>query len=460
MDSSRIAARSRRSSGDDSSIQGALLSQIGADLGIPRSLIAQIPPVRSRVPLRSRLATGALAWASVTAAALAARPDRPALATPDSNRIALAYRSDRLLRIDAEAQEAFSPYSKFWPASDGWLRTHANYSHHARALNRAFGSANASADELGGILAGATVQDSVAQITSAGGLAVAVQPEDPHRDAALRALPLVDVRRIADSAPPSRTPTRRALPFQADAPLAGIRVLDLTRVIAGPVCTRTLALLGAEVLRIDPPDLPEISWQHLDTGHGKRSARLDARSTQMAELLARADVVVLGYRPAALDRLGLSPERLAAQHPQLVIAQLSAWGADDPDRRGFDSLVQAESGIALVESADGETPGALPAQALDHSAGYLLAAAICAALARQRSEGGAWLVSTSLRRVAAELLGMPRRTAAEPVPDIDPAEHLQHFTLDGHSVTTVRSALPGFSFEAPRPWGADAPAWR
>ncbi|MGO2747522.1 CoA transferase, partial [Microbacterium sp.] len=179
----------------------------------------------------------------------------------------------------------------------------------------------------------------------------------------------------------------------------------------------------------------------------------------MASLLREADVVVLGYRPAALARLGLSPDALAQQHPGLVIAQLSAWGSGHPDRAGFDSLVQAESGIALIESADGETPGALPAQALDHSAGYLLAAGVCAALTRQSADGGTWQVATSLRRVAAELLGMPRRPEPAPESAIDPADHRQSFAVGGHAVTTVRSAIPGFSFAAPRPWGSDAAQW-
>lgn len=230
--------------------------------------------------------------------------------------------------------------------------------------------------------------------------------------------------------------------------------------IAGPVCTRTLAILGADVLRVDPPNLPEPLWQHLDTGHGKRSTLLDARSPQMTALLSAADVVVLGYRPAALGRIGLSPDVLARQHPGLIIAQLSAWGLEHPDRAGFDSLVQAESGIAMIESPDGERPGALPAQALDHSAGYLLAAAICETLARREREGGTWHVSTSLRRVAAELLGMPRRDEPQPEREIDPELHSQHFEVEGRFVTTAASALPGFSFASPRPWGGDHPRWR
>ena len=403
-------------------------------------------------PLPSRLATGDLASASVKAVLRAIDDFRQ----PDPDRIAMAYRSDRLLRIDGESPSVWSPYSGFWRAADGWLRTHGNYPHHASALCRGLGvPAEATADDLRSAFAAASVRESVDRITDAGGLAVEVGREKPDLDAALRARPLVEIRRMGADAPP-----RSAVSLVPTPPLRGIRVLDLTRVIAGPVCTRTLALLGADVLRIDPPRLAEPEWQHFDTGHGKRSAILDARSPQMSELLAGADVVVLGYRPAALARLGLSPDDLADRHPGLIIAQLSAWGLEHPDRAGFDSLVQAESGIAMIESPDDDRPGSLPAQALDHSAGYLLAAAVCDTLARRSRDGGTWHVSTSLRRVAAELLGMPRRDEPQPQREIDPELHSQTFSVAGRAVVTAASALPGFSFAAPRVWGGDRPRWR
>jgi crotonobetainyl-CoA:carnitine CoA-transferase CaiB-like acyl-CoA transferase len=163
--------------------------------------------------------------------------------------------------------------------------------------------------------------------------------------------------------------------------LTGVRVLDLTRVLAGPVATRNLAQAGAEVLRIDSPHLPEIGWVHLDTGAGKRSTTLDLRSpsgrSTFEDLLDDADIVVTGYRPGSLDPLGLSPEELASRKPGLVVGSVSAWGTEGPwaQRRGFDSIVQAVTGIAMIESTDGTRPGALPAQALDHSAGHLLSAA-------------------------------------------------------------------------------------
>jgi crotonobetainyl-CoA:carnitine CoA-transferase CaiB-like acyl-CoA transferase len=237
-----------------------------------------------------------------------------------------------------------------------------------------------------------------------------------------------------------------------------VRVLDLTRVIAGPVCTRTLALLGADVLRIDPPHVPELPWQHLDTGHGKATALLDARTSTMRSLIRSADVVVLGYRPSALARIGLTPEALNDGHPGLVVAQLSAWGLAHPERAGFDSLVQAESGIALLEATD-DTPGALPAQVLDHSSGYLLAAAIVTALERQTAEGGSWLIRTSLRRMAAELLGMPR-APKDPAPaTYDPTPHLAHFDVDGLEVITTAPVIPGTAFRAPHVWASDEPRW-
>lgn len=430
-----------------------LLRRIAADLGIDPPLVEAVPAPARPVPLPSRLATGDLAWASVTAASLAARPGAPREAAPDPARIAVGYRSDRVLRIDGAEPPVWAPLSGFWRAADGWVRTHGNYPHHARALTRALQLGDdASADDLRARFAALTVRESVERIDRSDGLAVAVEPEDAERDRLLRQQPLIDIRRLGDAPPRSGT-------LDETVPLHGTRVLDLTRVIAGPVCTRTLALFGADVLRIDPPYLPEPAWQHLDTGHGKRSALLDATSDAMDGLLSAADIVVLGYRPSALRRLGLSPEQLAARHPGLVIAELSAWGHDRPDRRGFDSLVQAESGIALAESADGERPGALPAQALDHSAGYLLAAAVCVLRRRQLREGGTWSARTSLRRIAAELLGMPRSADPTPAEEVDPTPHTQEFTVAGRSLVTARSALPGFTLAAPRPWAEDEPVW-
>jgi crotonobetainyl-CoA:carnitine CoA-transferase CaiB-like acyl-CoA transferase len=254
----------------------------------------------------------------------------------------------------------------------------------------------------------------------------------------------------------------RAWSGEAARPLDGVRVLDLTRVIAGPVAGRDLALAGADVLRVDPPVPAEISWQHLDTGQDKHSTVLDLeqQGEEFEQLLARADVVLTGYRPGALDRFGLSPADLAARHPGLVVGRISAWGQAGPwaTRRGFDSLVQAVSGIAVLESPDGgTTPGALPAQALDHASGHLLAAGVVTALLGQRRDGGSPGVTVSLARTAGALLDLPGDT---PAPAAEPDWPLTR----GGGVTC---AAPVLAFDgAPRdyarvgaPWGADPARW-
>jgi len=430
-------------------------------------------------PLPARTAVGELALRSVlaasTAAARLAGVAEPEATDLDPVRVAIAYSSERWLRVGGERPTAFAPLSGFFATDDRWVRTHGNYPHHARAMRAALGlAADAGREAAASAFLRQPAKVVAERITAAGGLCVPVDVEDPDADAALRAAPLVRSEPIrsepirserigADRVSAASVPLRGADPH---APLAGIRVLDLTRVIAGPVATRTLALLGADVLRIDAPQLPELPWQHLDTGHGKRSALLDLRDSAARRtfdgLLASADVVVLGYRAAALDRLGLAPAQLAERRPGIIVARLSAWGS--PDRRGFDSLVQAASGIAWIESPDGSTPGALPAQALDHSAGYLLAAEIMTLLSRRADEGGSWIAETSLRRVAAELLGLPRSPEPPAQPPLQaPAESVQEFDVDGIQVTTAAPALsyPGAPtrFRAPRPWGGDIAEW-
>ena len=164
--------------------------------------------------------------------------------------------------------------------------------------------------------------------------------------------------------------------------------------------------------------VPELRRQSYDQLLGKRSALLDfgtpGGSARLHELLAGADVLVHGYRPHALDRFGLAPQALAERHPGLVVVSLSAWGRNGPwgERRGFDSIVQAASGIAVIESPDGERPGALPCQLLDHGTGYLCAATVLRGLAAQATWGGTLFRELSLARTGHWLLSQPRAAAA------------------------------------------------
>ena len=251
------------------------------------------------------------------------------------------------------------------------------------------------------------------------------------------------------------------------APLEGVRVLDLTRVIAGPMATRSLAFFGADVLRLDSPGMPKLRWQYLDTGQGKRSTFLDLGYKPdrdcREQLLTDADVVVTGYRPNSLDRFGLSPGELHNHHPGLVIGRVSAWGRSGPwaERRGFDSIVQAASGIAQIHADGTGRPGALPAQVLDHSAGYLLVAGIMSALRRRHHDGHGWTVDISLARVAQELLAQPHSPPTEAGP-----YEIQTVNAETPEGTVTCSATAISIRRGPnryrwigRPWGADQPEW-
>ncbi|MFF2656097.1 CoA transferase [Kitasatospora sp. NPDC058032] len=428
----------------------------------------------SRLPVR-RLARATVAACSLAAAELAALRSAgpgpgpgPGLVPQvriDQGAVATAFVSERHLRIDGRAPVSFAPLSGFWPTADGWLRTHANYPHHRERLLTALGLPEGTGpDRLAAVLRelpAAAVQE---RAYAAGALAVAVAPV---RDTTL---PLVEVHAVDDTAP------RPLGPAPVDRPAAGIRVLDLTRVIAGPVATRTLALLGADVLRIDAPQLPEAEDAHADTGFGKRSARLDlaerADREAFEDLLATADVVVTAYRPGALDAYGLAPDSLSARRPGLVVAQLNAWGWTGPwaGRRGFDSLVQAGCGIAATEAGADGRPGALPAQALDHGTGYLVAAGVLRALTDQRTvwPGGRHL-RYSLAGTASWLLhGIAPTADPHRPPNAEPYDPARWLTETDTSYGRLRHALPPIGYAGapadwerpPGRWGTDEPLWR
>ncbi|MBJ3812904.1 CoA transferase [Streptomyces flavofungini] len=451
-------------------------------LGGDPALLSRLSPVvrddtlPARLPVRAlaRSCVGVCALAAAELAALRTGRDVPH-ARVDDGSVAAAFTSERQLLVNGRAPESFAPLSRFWRAADGWVRTHANYPHHRARLLAALGlDGDASVERVGARLAELPAAEAEEAVYAAGGLAVALRtPAEwaAHpQGAAVAGLPLVGREQFGG---PSEVPPPTPLGEPGDAhpllPAAGLRVLDLTRVIAGPVATRTLALLGADVLRVDPPHLPELPDQHADTGFGKRSTTLDlsahADRRAFADLLARADVVVTGYRPGTLDRFGLAPEALAERRPGLVVAQLSAWGTSGPwsGRRGFDSLVQVATGIAAVEGAP-EAPGALPAQALDHGTGYLLAAAVLRSLSERLAgggdgtggAGGTAVVRLALARTAAWLTGWPTYAA-------DP----WLTGMDG-PLGRLRYALPPVTFAAgpvnwerpPGGWGADGPVWR
>ncbi len=425
-----------------------------AALGGPPELVGGVSYAPASGVLPSRLPVREMARATVGACSLAAAEllaRRNGCSVPSVRvgeaAVGTAFVSERHLRIDGRAPTVFAPLSGFWPTADGWVRTHANYPHHRARLLAALGVHDDG--DLAAALAERSAEEVQETVYAAGGLAVAVASKPTTATH-----PLVETRDFDGG---GRVLPRSALPAE------GVRVLDLTRVIAGPVATRTLALLGADVLRVDSPALPESADTHADSGLGKRSTLLDLTGADdrraFDDLLAEADVVVTGYRPGALDRFGLSPDALRERRPGLVVAQLCAWGWTGPwaRRRGFDSLVQAACGIAAIEG--GDRPGALPAQALDHGTGYLLAAAVLRAL----TDGGGRHVRFSLAGTASWLLNDVRPVPEEgPAHDPDPwvAEFPSPYGSLRHALSPVHYAGGPVDWVGPpSSWGADAPRW-
>lgn len=421
--------------------------------GDPRDLAAvRVTPadpawLPSRLPALEAM-TAAVACSTLAAAVLdAARAGGgPAPVLVDARHVAVAARSERHARTDGvDPGSSFAPLSRFWRARDGWVRLHGNYPWHRDRALAVLGCAEAGA---GAAIAERGVLELEGALAAASALGFAVRTPDAwaaHPQGRVR-LPLVENARPGDG-------VRLGPGRLAD----GVRVLDLTRVIAGPVATRTLAAWGADVLRLDPPALPE--FQTLDTLPGKQSALLDLATDRatLERLLGEADVLVQGYRPGALRRFGLDAADLAVSHPHLVVVTISAWGSKGPwaQRRGFDSLVQCPTGIAHVEGAGGG-PGALPAQVLDHATGYLAAAAALLGLARG---GGA--SALSLAQTAAWL----QRTPGEMPAEVPAAADDLLVRLDGAGAPVTVVAPPGRVAGRAAGWtrtttlGADPPAF-
>ena len=291
----------------------------------------------------------------------------------------------------------------------------------------------------------ADLEEAIIAAKGAGGMVRTQAEWKQHPQAnAIAALPLMEIVRIGDSPP-------EALP-KGDRPLAGIRVLDLTRVLAGPTCARTLAEHGADVMKISAAHLPNLGYQEWDTGHGKLSAQLDLRQPGDLEtlrgLVRQADVFSQGYRPGSLGGRGLAPEELAALRPGLVYVSLSAFGHSGPwaARRGFDTVVQTVSGMTTrqAEIVPGKTEGPqfYPVSAIDYCTGYLMAFGAMVALARRAEQGGSWLVRISLAQVGKWMtdLGEVPAAALAQVPDEFSAAELEQL-VDGEP-DAVRPAAP------------------
>ena len=319
--------------------------------------------------------------------------------------------------LDGRAPQVWDKLSGLYPCADGFVRIHANFAHHRDGALELLGCAPGAATERDAVTAALRhwrAEDFETAAADAGLVVAAARSFevwDRHAQArALAARPLVSIERIGD-APPNRWPARRP----GGELLHGLRVLDLTRILAGPVAGRTLAAYGADVMLLNSPALPNIE-SIADTSRGKLSAHVELKTEAGREtlrtLVRDADVFLQAYRPGALAALGFGAHELAALRPGIVCVSLSAYGSSGPwaGRRGFDSLVQTATGFNVAEAqAFGVAePKPMPLQVLDYSAGYLLAFGAQVALVRQAAEGGSWQVQVSLAGVGRWLRGLGR----------------------------------------------------
>lgn len=361
------------------------------------------------LPVRYRLGTAGAA--SLAAAGLAAsnlwqlRAGRGQRVEVDVRAAAISLRSATYLRINGKPPAgAWAPMSGFYPVRDGWISIHCNFPEHRDAALRVLRTAadRQMAETASAGWDGESLEDAIHAAGGCAGFVRSAERWGAHPQAsAVAAQPLLEIVRIGD-APPEPLPP-------GDRPLSGLRVLDLTRVLAGPTCARSLAEHGADVLKLTAAHLADSGQVELDTGIGKLSARLDLRQPAdlavLRRLVREGDVFSQSFRPGALDARGLSPEALAALRPGLVCVSLSAWGGTGPwrGRRGFDSIVQAVSGMAQASAKDGK-PRLLPVSAIDYVSGYLMAFGAMVALERRAREGGSWLVRVALARVGRWIL--------------------------------------------------------
>ncbi len=452
-----------------------------ADLPTAALAAADLPDASDGV-MPSSFAVATAAQASLGAAALAAveigRRRGGAVQTVHVDATAAALECCAHFTIDGRQLPQWDKLSGLYACGSGagepgHVRIHANFAHHRDGALQLLGlptGPDTERDAVAQALRRWRATDFESAAADAGLVVAAVrsfEQWDAHpQGRALAGVPPLTVQALEG---PAAAPRRWPAGGSDARPLAGLRVLELTRILAGPVAGRTLAAYGADVLLLNSPSLPNIE-AIADTSRGKLSAHLDLKTeagrATLRELLAGADVFLQSYRPGALAALGFGPAELASLAPGLVVVSLSAYGDAGPwaTRRGFDSLVQTATGFNVAEAhaLGSGTPKALPMQVLDYGAGYLLAFGAMAGLLRQREQGGSWHARVSLAAVGGWLRRLGRVTPSAGAPPFEP--HLQawdsgygRLVAPGHAARF--SATPAAWPRASMPPGSHPPAW-
>jgi crotonobetainyl-CoA:carnitine CoA-transferase CaiB-like acyl-CoA transferase len=452
------------------------LANLWALGGLPHSALAhaQVPGADPILP--SSFAVGVAAQVPIAAAALAACELGHLRGQPRQdvsvNMTHAALECSAWFSLDGLVPNMWDAFSGLYACADGWVRVHTNFAHHRDGALRLMGldPASATRAQAEGAMKGKSAL-AFEQAAADAGLVVTALRSFDEWDAhpqgqSVAALPLITWERIGD-APPLPLPAVRAHAL----PLTGVRALDLTRILAGPVCGRTLAAYGADVMLVNSPLLPNIA-SIADTSRGKRSCHIDLHSAagrdDLNRLIAQSHVFVQGYRPGGLEALGFGPQQLATIRPGVVCMSLSAYGHTGPwqARRGFDSLTQTAMGFnqAEAEAAGTGEPKALPVQILDYATGHLMAFAAAVALARQQQEGGSWHVRLSLAQTGQWLRGLGRvlkpfdtvTPDRAPFVETSPSGFGQLAAL-GHSA--VLSRTPARWARQSMPPGSSTPDW-
>jgi crotonobetainyl-CoA:carnitine CoA-transferase CaiB-like acyl-CoA transferase len=478
-----------------SAILDDVLAAVGAAPAGGAVTLRGADPVFPTPPRVGEFGAAAIAAAALQAARLLEqRTGQAQHVTVDVDAAAAAMRSwTYLADVTAPPRAPSGGQQFFLTEDDRWIFLHRRAARHAARQERVLGCGPADAEVAGAVRRwkGADLEEA---IVAADACAALVRRPGEWAElaqaAAVAELPLLEVTKIGDSDPEpaggaigdsdtgtagQRARLRAAVPPGDNRPLGGVRVLDVTHVLAGPTCARTLAEHGAEVLRIGRSAAGDANPMQRDTGHGKRSAVLDlkraAGAAALRTLAGGADVFSQGYRPGALAALGFSPQEVAELRPGIVYVSMTAFGRLGPwrDRRGYDSVVQSASGFCAEVAVDGR-PRFLPVSALDYVTGYLAAFGVLIALGRRAAEGGSYHVQLSLAQTGRYLAGLPRATPAEQAacaPELPAGRLAELLTETQTPFGRLRHLAPAaiMSGTPPRwdrptvPMNHDAPAW-
>lgn len=468
------------------------VEQIWRHLSLPSSAVSALTLDHAGPYLPSSFKVAALAQSSVALSALSAalvyaqHNDTTVPEVSVSRQHAqAAFASEQLYLLDGKpAGSSWGALGGLHEARSGHVRMHDSLPNHRAAALQVLGlPPEATREDVAASIKQWDALDLEQAAMSSKGVIFALrsfQQWDRSPQAASLTDQPISLRKIGPTGPSGFA---MHMPKNADRALRGLRVLELSRVIAAPVAGRTLAAHGADVLWITSPRLPSLPDLDIDTSRGKRSVHLDLNSSKdldtLRHLITEADVFIQSYRPSSLAAKGLGPNDIAAIKPGIVYADLSAWGHEGPwkEARGFDSIVQTVTGLNTAEAEifdpSGDTTArALPVQALDHAAGYLLATGICAALYRRNVEGGSWQVSVSLAGVGKYLRNLGQQTRAEGFEGnaVKDAGAILEDEMTEEKETgfgklravkypaTVEGLAPGFD-NMPQAWGSAEPRW-